>query len=164
MRDKSQKCSFRNLFHASCVSNNNREPIGSFPLYEWGRLVYPYGEKQAEAPTINRRVIPKMSNLPSVTDANFQAEVLDSPTPVMVDFWAPWCGPCRMLGPTLEQVQASREDVRIVKINIDENPQIAAQYRVQSIPMMIVFKNGQNAGSLMGNQPKSKIDSFLNGI
>lgn len=100
--------------------------------------------------------------LDNVTDSNFKAEVLDSSVPVLVDFWAVWCGPCRMLGPTLEKVAESMGDkVRIVKINIDENPDVAANYRIQNIPYMGLFKDGDLAGSLIGNQPKTKIETWL---
>lgn len=97
-------------------------------------------------------------SLKNVTDADFQTEVMNSSTLVLVDFWATWCGPCRMLAPTLEAVQAELGDrISIVKVNIEENPQIAAQYRITNIPYMMMFKNGQSVGNLMGNQPKSKI-------
>ena len=82
-------------------------------------------------------------NLDEVTDNNFQAEVLEADKPVLVDFWAPWCGPCRIIAPHLEELQSEREDLRVVKLNVDDNPQTAAQYNVMSIPMLLLFKNGQ---------------------
>ena len=99
--------------------------------------------------------------LPEVTDNNFQAEVLESDTPVLVDFWAPWCGPCRVVGPVLEEIAAERDDLRIVKLNTDENPQTAAQFQVLSIPTMILFKAGEPAKKIIGAYPKRKLEAEL---
>ena len=92
-----------------------------------------------------------------VTDGNFQAEVIESDTPVLVDFWAPWCGPCRIIAPHLEEIQSEREDIRVVKLNVDDNPQTAAQYNVMSIPMLLLFKHGQVAHQIIGAMPKSRL-------
>jgi thioredoxin 1 len=99
--------------------------------------------------------------LPDVTDANFQSEVLDSETPVLVDFWAPWCGPCRVVAPVLEEIAGERPDLRIVKLNVDDNQQTAAAFDVLSIPTMILFKNGQVAKKIIGAYPKRKLEAEL---
>jgi thioredoxin 1 len=92
-----------------------------------------------------------------VTDANFQAEVLEAEGAVLVDFWAPWCGPCRIVAPHLEELNSEREDLRVVKLNTDENPQTAAQYNVMSIPTLLLFKNGQVAHQIIGALPKNRL-------
>ena len=99
--------------------------------------------------------------LSDVTDANFQSEVLDAEVPVLVDFWAPWCGPCRVVHPVLEEIDSERQDLRIVSLNTDENPQTAAKYEVLSIPTMIVFKDGEVATRLVGARPKSRLEQEL---
>jgi len=98
-----------------------------------------------------------MAQLAEVTDSNFQAEVLESESPTLVDFWAPWCGPCRVVGPVLEEIAAEHADIKIVKLNVDDNPLTSAQYQVLSIPTMILFKNGAEAKKLIGALPKRKI-------
>jgi thioredoxin 1 len=100
-------------------------------------------------------------NLPDVTDSNFQAEVLESETPVLVDFWAPWCGPCRIIAPSLEELNDEIDNLRVVKLNVDENQQTAAQYDVMSIPTLIVFKNGQPAKKIIGAMPKKRLEAEL---
>ena len=98
-----------------------------------------------------------MANLAEVTDANFQAEVIESDQPVLVDFWAAWCGPCRVVAPILEEIAAERDDLRIVKLDVDANQQTAAQYQVLSIPTLILFKNGEAAHKIIGALPKSRL-------
>jgi thioredoxin 1 len=100
-------------------------------------------------------------NLSEVTDANFQAEVIESEKPVLVDFWAPWCGPCRMVAPVLEEIAGERDDLRIVKLNVDDNQNTAAAFQVLSIPTMILFKAGQPVKTLVGAQPKGKLEAEL---
>ena len=100
-------------------------------------------------------------NLPDVTDGNFKAEVLDSETPVLVDFWAPWCGPCRVVHPILEEMANERDDVKIVSLNVDENQDTASAYDVLSIPTMILFKGGEPAKKIIGAYPKKRLEAEL---
>src|SRR3954453_23062947 len=96
-----------------------------------------------------------------VSDNSFQAEVLESDTPVLVDFWAPWCGPCRVVAPALEEINSEREDVRVVKLNIDDNMQPASQYQVPAIPTMTLLRNGQEPPRVQGAKPKRSIVAEL---
>lgn len=97
-----------------------------------------------------------------VTDSSFESDVLNSNTPVLVDFWAEWCGPCRALGPKLEEVaQELGQKVKIVKLNVDENPSTPGKYGIRGIPAMLLFKNGKEVGQLVGNHPKDAIVDFL---
>jgi len=100
-------------------------------------------------------------NLPEVTDANFQAEVIESTDPVLVDFWAPWCGPCRVVAPVLEEIAQERENLKIVKLNVDENQQTAVNFEVLSIPTLILFRNGQAVKKVIGAYPKKKLEAEL---
>ena len=99
--------------------------------------------------------------LTDVTDANFQAEVLEAEGAVLVDFWAPWCGPCRVVHPILEEIDSEREDLKIVSLNTDENQQTTAQYEVLSIPTLILFKDGAIAKKVIGAMPKRRLEAEL---
>lgn len=98
----------------------------------------------------------------NVTEANFEEEVLQSELPVLADFWAPWCGPCRMMGAIVEQVAAEQEGkAKVVKINIDESPALAERYGIATLPTLMVFKAGEPAATAVGARPKSAILSML---
>jgi thioredoxin 1 len=96
-----------------------------------------------------------------VTDSNFEAEVLESDRPVLVDFWAPWCGPCRVIAPHLEELNREQENLRVVKLNVDENQQTAAGYEVLSIPTLILFKGGGVAKRIIGALPKKRLEDEI---
>ncbi|MBT3850104.1 thioredoxin [bacterium] len=103
-----------------------------------------------------------MSDIKEINDDDFQEEVLNSEVPVLVDFWAPWCGPCKILAPTLEEISTeNREKIKIVKINIDENQLIAGRYGIKSIPTMMIFEKGELKNQLVGSMPKQEIEKVL---
>jgi thioredoxin 1 len=102
-----------------------------------------------------------VADITAVSDSNFQAEVIEADQPVLVDFWAPWCGPCRMVAPVLEEIAGERDDLRIVKLNVDDNQQTAAEYAVMAIPTMILFRNGQEAKRIQGAMPKRRLEAEL---
>ncbi len=103
-----------------------------------------------------------MSAAAQVTDGTFKQEVLDSELPVLVDFWAPWCGPCRMVAPIVDEISAQYEgQVKVVKVNTDENPTVASQYGIRSIPTLMIFKGGQRVDMVVGAVPKTTLSSTL---
>ncbi|NJK41977.1 MAG: thioredoxin [Acaryochloridaceae cyanobacterium SU_2_1] len=103
-----------------------------------------------------------MSSAAQVTDATFKEEVIDSDVPVLVDFWAPWCGPCRMVAPVVDEISEQyKGQVKVVKINTDENPNVASQYGIRSIPTLMVFKDGQRVDMVVGAVPKTTLASTL---
>lgn len=101
-------------------------------------------------------------NVVELTDTNFQSEVLSSSEPVLVDFWAPWCGPCRMIAPLVEELATEyKGSVKVGKLNIDDSPQAAGEYGVNSIPTLMVFKGGEVVERLVGVQPKNRVQAAL---
>ncbi|HJM74547.1 MAG TPA: thioredoxin [Dehalococcoidia bacterium] len=103
-----------------------------------------------------------MSHPTDTTDTTFQTDVLDNDTPVLVDFWAPWCGPCRMVAPIVEELAEEYEGkVKFVKLNTDDNPQVAGKYGIRSIPTLLVFKGGEPVSQIVGFRPKSDLAKRL---
>ncbi|MFP4120106.1 thioredoxin [Coleofasciculus sp.] len=103
-----------------------------------------------------------MSTAVAVTDASFKEDVLDSDVPVLVDFWAPWCGPCRMVAPVVDEIAQQYEgQIKVVKLNTDENPNVASQYGIRSIPTLMIFKGGQRVDMVVGAVPKTTLANTL---
>ena len=96
-----------------------------------------------------------------IDKTNFHREVINSDKPVLLDFWASWCGPCRMVGPILDEIAEEREDIKVCKINVDEEPELASEYRIMSIPSLMVMKDGQIVSQSVGAKPKAQILAML---
>ena len=103
-----------------------------------------------------------MSSVAQVTDSTFEQEVLNSELPVLIDFWAPWCGPCKMVAPVVEEVATQYDgQVKVVKLDTDQNPQVAKQYSIRSIPTLMIFKGGQQVDTIVGAVPKTTLSTAL---
>ena len=131
-------------------------------VYYFGKKVV-YYEKQKNWFLINLGYERKdlIMSVVHLTEANFEQEVLQSDIPVLVDFWAPWCGPCKMLSPIIEEIAGEVTDVKICKVNTDEADTLALNYKVMSIPTLILFKNGEIAAKSVGAKPKAEIMEFI---
>ncbi|CAK6695232.1 thioredoxin [Cyanobium sp. Maggiore-St4-Cus] len=103
-----------------------------------------------------------MSSAAAVTDASFEQDVLKSDLPVLIDFWAPWCGPCRMVAPIVDEIATEFEGkIKVFKLNTDENPNVASQYGIRSIPTLMIFKGGQKVDTVVGAVPKTTLSSTI---
>ncbi len=97
----------------------------------------------------------------NINKTNFQSEVINSEKPILLDFWASWCGPCRMVGPIVDEIAAERGDLKVVKVNVDEQPELAIQFGIMSIPTLVIMKNGKVTNQAVGVRPKEQILAML---
>ncbi len=102
-----------------------------------------------------------MTKVLQITDEQFQSEVLDSKSLVLVDFWAPWCGPCKQIGPVLDEISLDKTDIKIVKINVDDNPEVASEFGIRSIPTLILFKEGKKVDTKLGALSKIALTEWI---
>ena len=102
-----------------------------------------------------------MSNVKNITDSDFESEVLKSDNPVLIDFWAEWCGPCKVLGPVIDEVSSEISEVKFTKLNIDENPETAPKYGIRGIPTIMIFKNRELSATNVGVMSKSELTTFI---
>lgn len=108
------------------------------------------------------RLESKIMAIINVTDESFDADVVNNDKPVLLDFWAEWCGPCKMIGPVLEEIDGERDDIVIAKMNIDDNPEVPTRFGVRSIPTLIIVKGGEVVATTMGAKPKGQLDAWIN--
>jgi thioredoxin 1 len=125
--------------------------------FQWRKRRFPFAAR-----SFNSKEPSEMANVKEVTDQDFEAEVLQAGGPVLVDFWAPWCGPCRMIAPLVEELAAENgASLKVLKVNIDDSPQIAANYGISSIPTLMIFKSGEVADRFVGVQPKKRLQDAI---
>jgi len=147
------------------TSNPNRSQVSQHIDYLLGKAPPPIDKKETSATSRHTNAADHTARPIPVTDATFEQQVLKSPIPVLVDFWAPWCAPCRMVAPILDQLSKEYGSrVRIVKLNVDENPHFAGRYGIQGIPTLLVFRNGTVADRIVGVAAKEHIRAKLNAL